>query len=47
MALSHVSMEDVYLTVLNVDGHEWSQKLRERMRDPSADDGGNSTGGPV
>ena len=33
LALAYTSMEDTYLTMLDVDGLEWSDKLRSKMKD--------------
>lgn len=29
------TFEDTYLTILDVDGPEWTDKLRARMHDPN------------
>lgn len=36
-ALAMVAYEDTYLTILDVDGPEWADKLRIRMHDKSTD----------
>ena len=36
-ALAMVAYEDTYLTVLDVDGTDWADKLRVRMHDQSTD----------
>ena len=36
-AMAEVAYEDVYLTVLDIDGIQWADKLRSRMRDGRRD----------
>jgi hypothetical protein len=37
-ALACVAYEDIYLTILDIDGPEWADTLRERMRNVSKDE---------
>lgn len=34
-AMAMVAYEDIYLTILSIDGPEWTDKLRMRMYDPN------------
>lgn len=40
--LARTAYEDTYLTILDVDGPEWTDRLRRRMHDPDSDDHGVS-----
>ena len=43
-ALAFACMEDAYLTLLDVDGVEWTTKLRKRMSDATLDASDNTAG---
>lgn len=44
LGLAATANEDTYLTILDIDGEEWADKLRHRMRNHERDEPALSEG---